>query len=415
MAVLEDVPATSALFPCPAFAPVILVRRSPVPEIAGLGAPSDPAEMLALLRAELALRGLDICVAFRTGWYLSSCPPELRAGCDPFCRGGAGLAVLVGNTRALWQPFTSFLAAHPLWRSREDPLDDYVSLAVSDALAASLPPGVATDAHFAHETSPGRLVAMQLLGEACGLAHRHLPSGLSLHPEYGPWFAYRAAIFLDLPWPGGPEDPAPPAPPDPVPEECREEARAAADEAWATVRSPDGPPPSPAEYGRPFDWRAWLRLRELLGLLVPDAAAHAYTEPQALYHYTRDRIALRQSCSWADVDVLVIVAETPCARCGAADALAVLGAGKLGVPGPEPGSEGLRVRVRQTAWCSTLARGMVGGAVAGIGTAREVCAALGGGEGVDWDAVGRAAAREDEEEMDRLLAPAERRAKEGVG
>ncbi|KAI9007743.1 hypothetical protein DFJ74DRAFT_372667 [Hyaloraphidium curvatum] len=128
----------------------------------------------------------------------------------------------------------------------------------------------------------------------------------------------------------------------------------------------------------------WLcRRRRFATEMDPKDLPH-YTESQALYHYYfpgQDRTPA--ILLLADIDLLVIVAERPCARCGPPR----VRRHRLGVPGPEPGSEGFRVRVRQTGWCSLLARGNGRGAIAGIGTAKEVCAASGGHDEIAWPGI----------------------------
>lgn len=66
--------------------------------------------------------------------YNHSIPPELGA-CIP-ARGAAGdaaLCVLVGNSRALWEPFLDACATDDLLES-ENPLDVYLQRAVCGSL-----------------------------------------------------------------------------------------------------------------------------------------------------------------------------------------------------------------------------------------------------------------------------------------
>jgi hypothetical protein len=44
----------------------------------------------------------------------------------------------------------------------------------------------------------GRLVAMQRLAHAIGVAHLHPGSQLCIHPTYGPWIALRAVVVFRI-------------------------------------------------------------------------------------------------------------------------------------------------------------------------------------------------------------------------
>lgn len=71
--------------------------------------------------------------------YNDSIPAELGA-CIP-ARGAAGegaLAVLVGNSRALWEPFLDACATEDLLSS-DNPLDLYLQRALCDGLESSAP------------------------------------------------------------------------------------------------------------------------------------------------------------------------------------------------------------------------------------------------------------------------------------
>jgi hypothetical protein len=378
------------------------------------------------LRADLAARGFDICVPFRTGWLHESVDtathPELRL--DPFGRGDAGLGVLIGNTRALWPALTGFLAAHPSWRTRPHPVHDYVEASIHEACTAALP--VAADVHFVHETAPGRLVPMQALGEACAFAYYDRTAFLSVHPRFGPWFAYRAAVLLDAPWFGPPDDPQPARPwpaRGPTSEEGAMHAQAAMENVWRAVREEQGLESNPAVadvkyHGRKGDWRVWVALRDALAEGIPEAAAFRYPQDQLIYYYTTDRMALRIACGWSDVDVLVVGTQPPCPRCAALDALVVTEASKLNLSRTDAdlaALETLQISIRHEAWDSELARGLCGSGspFASVGTAHQVWDGLQGRilGTVDWDAVKEAAVREDVTLLDALLRPIEAAAK----
>lgn len=130
----------------------------------------------------LKLAGLDL-----VQWF--SVPLANRA-LDPAHRlpelGEVGL--VVGNTRALWEPFTQFRQAHPGCAA---PLDTYVEEQVESAL---LPLGPAW-LGFSHHLSPAP-IPIQRYAALSGLAQMS-PVGLSIHPTYGPWIALRAVAVFD--------------------------------------------------------------------------------------------------------------------------------------------------------------------------------------------------------------------------
>jgi methylmalonic aciduria homocystinuria type C protein len=176
------------------------------------------------------------------------------------------LGLVIGNTRALWPRFLDALAADPALRAEADPLDRYTErslrAAVADARAAI---------YFAHAPTPRGYVPMQALAVRAGLAALS-PTGLCVHPIYGPWIALRAFIAVDA---DGPVDAAPIAQPCDCTDRCAP-LRAALDLRAARF--------APDEHG----WQAWLAMRDA----CPIGRAHRYGDDQIAYHYTRDRARL---------------------------------------------------------------------------------------------------------------------------
>lgn len=201
--------------------------------------------------------GIDLVHPFRVGWYDDRVEAQYHL---PTRRGPDSLAVLVGNTRALWARF--FAEAD---RQIDDPLDRWIEGVFARALD-----GVESvdDVIFAHEPSPRRL-PMQRLVAASGFAPLS-PGQLLAHPEYGPWFAVRAVVLVDAPGPDaerpevGPPCAGCDAPCGPAFEHACEVADARADH----VRLRD-------------NWRPWLAVRDA----CPVGRAHRYSEAQIRYHY----------------------------------------------------------------------------------------------------------------------------------
>lgn len=160
----------------------------------------------------------------------------------------AGL--LVGNTRALWEPFCAAMT-DPALAAERDPLDRYTerTLEAYPAARAVL---------YAHRQYDGAFLPFQQLAVDAGLA-AFAPTHLLVHPIHGPWFALRAVVLVD-------EDPPPRAPPITRPCTCTGACEAAFAHAVA----------------HPDDWRTWLAVRDMCSL-----RASRYGDDQIRFHYTK--------------------------------------------------------------------------------------------------------------------------------
>ncbi|MCW5807442.1 MAG: hypothetical protein KIT31_34110 [Deltaproteobacteria bacterium] len=186
----------------------------------------------------LAAAGFDIAHAFDAA----------RAARDFAWLGGAHrLGILVGNTRALWPPFTEALR-DPALAAEVDPLDRYAERAIADAF-----PGARI--RFAHATYDGAFLPLQRLAVATGLAALG-PHHLLVHPIHGPWFALRAVVTLD-------GEPPPPCAPIVQPCACDGRCEAAFEAARSTASA-----------------RAWLAVRDACTI-----RAARYSDDQIRYHY----------------------------------------------------------------------------------------------------------------------------------
>jgi cyanocobalamin reductase (cyanide-eliminating) / alkylcobalamin dealkylase len=133
--------------------------------------------------------GLDLVHAFN----LAACDSAEAFGLFDFGRPNA-LGVVVGNTHKLWPLFIDAVAADRSLSTAEHPLDTYVTGRLMTIVADATPH--AAHIVFAHVANP-RPFAIQRLAEQVGLAALS-PSHLSIHPKYGPWFALRAVIVVDV-------------------------------------------------------------------------------------------------------------------------------------------------------------------------------------------------------------------------
>jgi methylmalonic aciduria homocystinuria type C protein len=207
--------------------------------------------------------GLDLVHPFCLAWYNANVDGAERI--DDLGRPDA-LALVVGNTRALWPRFVASLQRRAALTAADDPVDSYVVEAVTAALDGV---DVRHQVHFGHVTEPAA-VPIQKLAVAAGLAHLS-PSHLSIHPEHGPWIALRALVVLDVEGPDGPR-PSAPDPCTPCDKPCVE----------ALERALELTGQSGAIEPR---WEAWLAVRDA----CPQGRASRYSDDQVRYHYTKLR------------------------------------------------------------------------------------------------------------------------------
>lgn len=208
------------------------------------------------IEARLARAGLDIV------WPL---PSRLVGEVADRAVQADRLALLVGNTRALWPHVTGAIAREPALREADDPIDAYCAGHIARALEHT---GRAWEVHWAHTPPPGAY-PIQALAHAAGLCDV-APCRLAIHPRYGPWLALRAVALLELPGPAT----APPPPRICAP--CDAPCRAPFAAAVASGASPES------------DWRRWLAVRDA----CPVGREHRYSERQLEYHYTKRRALL---------------------------------------------------------------------------------------------------------------------------
>ena len=166
--------------------------------VVGLCVCMDP--QLERFADTLALAGIDITQPFDVRWYnahaiehslpLSPLPTFERPPSD------GTLAVLLGNSTALWPAFLRWLAAQPDPESVTDPLDTYTASVISAAVA-DLTGGARHDIFWVTDSS--RLVSMQRVALVSGLCYHDAETQLSIHPAFGAWVAFRAVVVLDAP------------------------------------------------------------------------------------------------------------------------------------------------------------------------------------------------------------------------
>ncbi len=223
-------------------------------------------DLVASFRADCEEAGFDLVQPLQVGWYNALVDGGLRL--EDF---GApeNLAVVVGNTCALWPKFMATLRAKPGLLDELNPLQGYTE---SQLRGAALRAGVPCSIRFSHEGGE-RLVAMQRLAHVAGLAYLS-ETHLSVHPIFGPWLALRAAISFGLPATslGRPQLGNPCG-------GCAEHCKAAYEHALRVTQQPLD------SASVRSSWQLWLAFRDA----CPTGREHRYGPDQIAYHYTGDR------------------------------------------------------------------------------------------------------------------------------
>lgn len=218
--------------------------------------------------------GIDLVQPLSIAEYNRRCPNHTL---QPYQHENP-LGFVLGNTKALWEPFLRWLKESPARVDQNDPLDAYVESTVQQLISHISAQYCPCTARFSHCFGP-LFVDMLTAAEISGLAFHDDQTHLCVHPKFGPWFALRAVLVLDMP--GIPFDPAAP-PRNPFPQ-----LESAIRKQWNKLQCLGGLSNWQA------NWREWLALREMSG--PQDTLQYKYEGDQLEYHYTKDRnILLRR-------------------------------------------------------------------------------------------------------------------------
>lgn len=238
----------------------------------------DPAAgVVAQLRQGCEAAGFDLVQPLQVGWYNAVVSGSLQLA---DFGSPAHLAVVIGNTRALWPKFLAALRAEPELLAAPHPLYRYTERAIAAACAHLPQPLSLRWSHAGGE----ELVAMQRLAHVAGLAYLS-ESQLSVHPVYGPWIGLRAALSLALPGPSTP------------PPQLSHPCGSCAGQCWpvfeqALAAASVGAGSAALQRSVEHHWLLWLACRDA----CPAGRAHRYGDDQIRYHYLKDRQQLREAC-----------------------------------------------------------------------------------------------------------------------
>lgn len=211
-------------------------------------------------------------------------PPTGSSGPD-------ATVLLVGNSRALWQPFLAACRGDASLLHHPHPLETYIERSLLNVLSSHMPPSASYRVFWSHSVAEleggAGFVAMQRLAACAGVAYLDTVSHLSLHPVYGPWFSLRCAVVLD-----DQTFPAAVLPPAllPNPLDAAAQARVRCAVAAATRACAAGEGSKPEMPDVRSSWQLWLAVRN-----APQRDhAWRYSQDQVLYHYTGDREFLKK-------------------------------------------------------------------------------------------------------------------------
>ena len=137
--------------------------------------------------------GLNLCAAIPAERYEVVAAPAYRAqAIFPRCR---SILLLGSGGGDFWYACQAHAARHPGWFERDNPLDDFTREVVEQGIVRPFQAaGIRYVTVYPFGTGP-TLNFMQL-AKLSGLAGPSI-IGVVVHPVFGPWLAFRAALLLD--------------------------------------------------------------------------------------------------------------------------------------------------------------------------------------------------------------------------
>jgi len=189
-----------------------IVRLS---KVSGRSDMLDLSNPLEAIRRAAAPHGLNLVAALPAARYDDAVAVALRtaaipADAVPFA---VRSIVLIGNGGGeFWHAFTDHADRHPGWRERANPLDDFSREIIAHEVAPAAQAAGARCAAIYPFINGGVTLNFIELAKIAGLGGPSL-LGVVVHPRFGPWIAFRAALIvdceLDAPGPAIGFDPCP--------------------------------------------------------------------------------------------------------------------------------------------------------------------------------------------------------------
>lgn len=149
---------------------------------------------LETIRRASAPQGLNLVAATSVARYDAAVAVQSRAGA--LDRDAKSIVVIGNGGGALWHALKIHAERNPGWWKRDNPLDDFTREVVErDVASAARALGRRCTVLFPF-MSDGPTLNFIELGKAAGIAGPSI-LGVTVHPIYGPWIAFRAALLLD--------------------------------------------------------------------------------------------------------------------------------------------------------------------------------------------------------------------------
>ncbi len=150
--------------------------------------------IVELIRKSAAPYGLNLVAATPVSRYDARVKEQSRAApIDPEARS----IIVIGNGgAAMWRAFTRHAGQHPGWWNRDNPLDDFTREVIERGVVNAVrSAGVRCTAVYPFMNDARTLNFIEL-GKIAGIAGPSI-LGVTVHPVYGPWIAFRAALLVD--------------------------------------------------------------------------------------------------------------------------------------------------------------------------------------------------------------------------
>jgi epoxyqueuosine reductase len=152
------------------------------------------ASTLDQIRRAAGQYGLNLIAAIPIARYDYMVKEISRASLiDPQARS----IVVIGNGGgAMWNSLKAHAMRNPGWWNRENPLDDFVREVIErDVVAPIRASGLRCTTLYPFMSASPTLNFIEL-GKVAGIAGPSI-LGVTVHPVYGPWIAFRAALLID--------------------------------------------------------------------------------------------------------------------------------------------------------------------------------------------------------------------------
>ncbi|HUO06630.1 MAG TPA: hypothetical protein VMU16_15655 [Candidatus Binataceae bacterium] len=152
--------------------------------------------LLDSIRRACAPFGFNLSAAVPVARYDAAVNEAARAGAiDPRAKS----IVIIGNGGGMmWKALKTHAEQNPEWWERENPLDDFTREVIErEAATAARNSGAHVTVVYPFMSGGGPTLNFIELAKVAGIAGPSI-LGVAVHPVYGPWIAFRAALLIDV-------------------------------------------------------------------------------------------------------------------------------------------------------------------------------------------------------------------------